>query len=92
MILQPPLEGLSDHMIRDRTRIILALARFREEWQEIVNGGSLLKVEAPVGLLLADLVDKLELTDQERHVVLGARLAKEVKAFAELPVHRKLYH
>ncbi len=92
MTLQPPLEGLSEPTVRDRLRIVMALAQFREEWQELVNGGSLLKVESPVGLLLADLVDKLELTAQERHVVLGARLTQEVDAFAETPVSRKFHH
>jgi hypothetical protein len=68
----------------------MVLAKFREEWQELVNGGSLLKVETPVGLLLADIADKLELTTQERHVFLGGRLINEVDGFMETRVSRKL--
>ena len=92
MSLQPALEGLSDYSIRDRTRIVIALAELREEWQKTVNGGSLLKVETPVGLLLADIAEKLELTVQERHIFLGGKLINEVDGFMEARVSRKLYH
>jgi hypothetical protein len=92
MTLQPPLEGFADFSIRERTRMVLALATLREEWQEAVNGGSLLKVETPVGLLFADIVERLGLTSQERHVVLGGGLINEVDAFQEARVSRKLTH
>ena len=92
MTLQPPMEGLSDYRMSERTRLILALANFRKEWQEAVRGGSLLKVESPVGLLLADVADRLELTSQERYIVLGGRLTNEVDAMREQRVARKLPH
>jgi hypothetical protein len=72
MTLQPSL--VNDYRMSNRTHVILALAEFREEWQRAVGGGSLLKVEAPVGLLLADIADRLELTSQERHAFLGGKL------------------
>jgi hypothetical protein len=90
MTLQPPLEGLPDYRISERIRLILALAEFRKEWQQAVNGGSLLKVESPVGLVLADLVDRLELTHQERYAVLGGKLINEVDATRETRIRRKL--
>jgi len=90
MSLQMPL--VTDFRLTDRTRTILALAEFREEWQQVVNGGSLLKVESPVGLILADIADKLELTEQERHVFLGGKLINEVDGFMETRVSRKLPH
>ena len=90
MTLQPPLEGLAGYRISERTRLVLALAKFREEWQELVQGGSLLKVETPVGLILADIAEKLEMTSQERHVFLGGRLINEVDGFMETRVSRKL--
>ena len=83
---------VTDFRLTDRTRTILALAEFREEWQQVVNGGSLLKVESPVGLILADIADKLELTEQERHVFLGGKLINEVDGFMETRVSRKLPH
>jgi hypothetical protein len=91
MSSQPVLEGTADYNLTDRTRFVLALAQFRQEWQELV-GGSLLKVESPVGLLLADIADKLELTPQERHVVLGGKLINEVDGFMETRVSRKLHN
>lgn len=90
MSLQPPLEGLNDFRIRERTRLVLALSEFRKEWQNLAWGGSLLKIESPVGLLLADIADRLELTPQERYVFLGGRLINEVDAFSETRVSLKL--
>ena len=89
MTLQSPLEGLTDYRPSDRTRMILALAEFREEWQQAIKGGSLLKVETAVGLLLADIADRLELTSQERHIFLGGRLINEVDARMEQRIARK---
>ena len=90
MSLQTPLEGLTDYRPSDRTRLILALAQLREEWQQATGGGSLLKVESPVGLLLADIADRLELTSQERYIFLGGRLINEVDVVKEQHVIRRL--
>ena len=90
MTLQPPLEGIPDYRMSERTRMLMALAEFRKEWQEAAGGGSLLKVETPVGLILADIVDRLELTPQERYAVLGGRLINEVDAVQEERVSAKL--
>jgi hypothetical protein len=90
MTLQPLLEGLNDYRLHERTRLVLALAELREEWQQATKGGSLLKVETAVGLLLADVADKLELTSQERHVFLGGKLINEVDAFRDERITRKL--
>lgn len=88
MSLQPTL--INDYRLPDRVRIVMALAALREEWQKAVDGGSLLKVESPVGLLLADIADRLELTPQERHVFLGGRLINEVDARMEERIARRL--
>ncbi len=90
MSLQTPLEGLSDYRLSERTRIVLALADLREEWQQATKRGSLLKVETPVGLLLSDIADRLELTSQERYVFLGGRLINEVDSFREERITRRL--
>ena len=86
MSFQPSL--VNDYRLSDRTRMVHALASLRQEWQEAV-GGSLLKVETPVGLLLADIAEKLELSSQERHIFLGGKLANEVDAYKEAQVSRK---
>ena len=90
MSIQHNLEGLVDYRLRERTRIVLALADLRREWQQTVRGGSLLKVETPVGLLLNDIADRLELTSQERHVMLGGKLLNEVDSHLEERVIRRL--
>ena len=90
MNFQPPLEGLVDYRIRGRTRIVNALAELRQEWQEATGGRSLLETETPVGLLLNDVADRLELTPHERHVFLGGELINEVDGFLEQSVTRKL--
>ncbi len=90
MTLQSPLEGLADYRPSGRTRLVLALAKLREEWQQATKGGSLLKIETPVGLLLADIADKLELTSQERHVFLGGKLINEIDGFREERIARRL--
>jgi hypothetical protein len=89
MSLQTPLEGLADYRPSDRTRMILALAELRQEWQQAANGGSLLKVESSVGLLLSDIADRLELTPQERHGFLGGRLINELDAHLEKRIARR---
>ena len=90
MSLQTPLEGTADYRPSDRTRMVLALTELREEWQQATKGGSLLKVETPVGLLLADIADRLELTSQERYVFLGGKLINEVDAVREERVAPRL--
>lgn len=90
MSLQTPLEGLTDYRPSERARIILALAELRQEWQEAVHGGSLLKVESPVGLLLTDIADRLALSLQERYAFLGGRLINEVDAIREQSIRSRL--
>jgi len=79
----------NDHNLRDRTKMVMELAKFRQEWQESVGGGSLLKVEAPVGLVLSDIADKLNLSEQERHAFLGGRLCNEVDGVNETRVSKR---
>ena len=90
MTLQPPLEGLADYRLSDRTRIVQSLADFRREWQKTVKGNSLLEVEAAIGLILSDIADRLELNTQERHAMLGGKLINEVDAFMEQRVSLEL--
>lgn len=90
MSLQPPLEDLADYRLRGRTRMVMELAKLRQEWQKAANGKSLLNTKTPVGLLLNDIANCLELTPQERDVFLGGRLINEVEGFLEERITRKL--
>ncbi len=66
-----------------RSQAVQALAAFREEWQQHAEGESLLTVKAPVGLILTDIADMLELSSQERHKALGDALIQEVNYFVQ---------
>ena len=90
MTLQPPLEGLADYRLSDRTRIVQSLADFRREWQKTVKGKSLLEVDAAIGLILADIADRLDLSPQERYAMLGGKLVNEVNALLEQKVSLNL--
>ena len=83
MTLQQPLEGLADYRLSERTRIVQALSELRQELQTMEKGKSLLQVTCPVGLLLSDIADKLELSSQERHAFLGGKLCNEVEIVKE---------
>lgn len=90
MILQPPLDGLTDYQPSERTRLVLALAELRKEWQVAVTGASLLEAKASVGLLFNDIANRLQLSPQERHVLLGSELIDDVESFLENRPVRKL--
>jgi hypothetical protein len=77
---------VTDYSLKDRTKIVMALSELRMEWQDAVDGGSLLKVEVPVGILLADIADRLQLTEQERYAFLGGRLCNEVASVRETKI------
>jgi hypothetical protein len=62
---------------------VQSLAAFRQEWQQLMEGESLLAVQTPVGLILADIAEKLGLSPQERCEFLGDGLAREVDLFMQ---------
>ena len=82
-MLQLDLEGVTDTKPSYRAQIVQSLAEFRREWQEISNGKNLVEIETSVGLLFADIADRLDLSTQERHVLLGAKLTKQINAFMD---------
>ena len=58
-----------------------ALISFRQEWESVAGGTSLLHCESPVGLLLFDIVAKLEIPTEEQRHLLGSELFDEVAEF-----------
>lgn len=85
MTLQPNLP-IADHVPTYRMTAVQALAKFRKEWEETAEGESLLDVTAPIGLLLADVADRLELSPQERFMFLGKILIEEIEDFMKQQV------
>ena len=80
---QLTLEGTADYKPSYRAQIVQSLADFRREWQKLMDGQNLVDVQASVGLMLADVADRLELNPQERHVMLGGKLINQVNAMLE---------
>jgi hypothetical protein len=80
---QLTLEGTTDYKPSYRAQAVQSLAEFRREWQKLVEGKSLVEVQAPVGLLLSDIADRLELTPQERYAMLGGKLINQVNCILE---------
>ena len=77
-------------MPKSKAQVMEALIQYREEWQVVANGESLLEVESPVGLILSDIADKLNLDTKERQVMLGGKLNRQVNAFMNQPIQVKL--
>lgn len=77
-------------MPKSKAQVMKALTQFREEWQEVAEGESLLDIESPVGLILSDIADKLNLDAKERQAMLGGRLNQQVIAFLSQPIQVKL--
>ena len=84
------LEGVTDHRPSYRVHVVQALADFRREWQTIAEGKSLVEVEAPLGLVLADIADWLQLDPQERHAILGGKLTSQINCLMKEQVSVKL--
>jgi hypothetical protein len=84
------LEGSTDYRPSYRAEVVQSLADFRREWQKVAQGQSLTEVEAPVGLLLADIADRLELNPQERYAMLGGMLINHVNCLMEKRVSLEL--
>lgn len=70
-----------------RAQAIATLSAFRQEWQEAVNGKSLMETEGNLGLILADLVKDFGLTTHEQTLVLGPELFTEVRDVLSMPAH-----
>ena len=62
-----------------------ALVNIREEWQTAVGNSSLLEVESNLGLLLADILNHLNLPTDLQVQVLGHDLFQEMKELLKNP-------
>jgi len=60
-------------------QFVNALTDIREEWQAAARGTSLLEVESNLGLLLADILNHLNLPIDLQVTVLGNDLFHEMK-------------
>ena len=70
-----------------RTQLISTLSRIRHEWQDAAGSNSLVEVDGNMGMLLADLINGIDLGTTEQVQVLGADLYQELKDFLHSPAH-----
>ena len=84
------LEGTTEYQPSYRTQIVQALAHFRRECQTIAEGQSLTEIEAPVGLVLADIAEWLQLNPQESQAMLGGKLIGQINRAMEERVRVEL--
>ncbi|MBX3039038.1 MAG: hypothetical protein KF758_19155 [Anaerolineales bacterium] len=61
--------------------IIDVLIKVRQEWELVAEGKSLLNHEGRVGLLLFDIVTKLNISTEDQRYLLGSSLFDEVTDF-----------
>jgi hypothetical protein len=62
-----------------RLQTCLSLSAFRAERERAAHPQSLMNVQAPVGVLLIDIVDGLELDNRAKESILGPRLYQELR-------------
>ena len=66
------------------SKAVARLKRWREDWQEAAGNRPLTEVKAPVGLVLADVAEMLELSPDETEEVLGIDLADRLNIENEI--------
>jgi hypothetical protein len=62
-----------------RSQTVSALTSIREEWEQTVQPEDLLKAQASIGLMLIDIVAKLDLGRKEESGILGPRLYRALR-------------
>ena len=81
MTAQLALQVLDEQSTLIRAQTLESLASLRQDWEKAANGESLLHIEGSVGLILHDFAAKLNLTAEERQLLLGVSLSEELSAF-----------
>ena len=71
-----------------RAEIADAIAILRREWEIAAEDFSLLEINASVGLMLSDLVEKMNLTSEERLHALGPDLLGELERLSAPEQHK----
>ncbi len=62
-----------------RSQVMSALTSTREEWEQAVKPENMLKAQASIGLMLIDIVAKLNLSPKEESAILGTQLYRALR-------------
>jgi hypothetical protein len=71
----------------ERETMIDTLIQYRQGWEEVAEDERLVDIQGSVGLILSDIVELLELSEQEQMTVLGAELYLDVQDVLSQQVH-----
>jgi len=69
-----------------RFQIIEVLASLRKDLESTSQSGSLLEESGLIGLVFADIAERMNLTQEEQFVLLGRKLYNELQAFLDTPI------
>ena len=64
-----------------QSQVLDALTNVRMDWELVAKGGSLLHHESSIGLILFDIVTKLNVPIEEQRFLLGKSLFDEIAEF-----------
>ena len=76
-----PVQVLDTSRSALQLQVIHALTSVRLDWEAAADGRSLLHQEGSVGLVLFDIVAKLNVPVEEQRLLLGPALFDEITAF-----------
>ena len=80
MLTQPVPVSHESHSCLQQ-QVIHALTHVRSDWEATADGTSLLYQEGSVGLILFDIVSKLNVPIEEQQFLLGSSLFDEIAEF-----------
>jgi hypothetical protein len=66
-----------------RSDVVDAIAHLRTEWEQGIEGESLMDMKTSIGLLLADLSATLSFTPEEQVQALGQNLVNNLQSIME---------
>ena len=69
-------------LVLARPLMVKAIARIREDWEQ--EDESLVDIEASVGMMLADVVEALGFSEEERISALGPSLYNDIQQLMEV--------
>jgi hypothetical protein len=64
-----------------QTPMIESLTAIRKEWESVADGKGLLHLEGSVGLILFDIVTRLNIPVGEQRILLGSGLFEDIAEF-----------
>jgi hypothetical protein len=81
MNTQPAFQNPDVQPTSGQTPMIETLTAIRKDWESVADGKNLLHLEGSVGLILFDIVTRLNVPVDEQRILLGSALFEEIAEF-----------